>query len=192
MLKLWLTYIDNVSSGAWSPNYTTKYSRNHAHHRALDYAASMYVFKCAPDGETILYWSKYYGVFPTVSGSGALSWERSSSIANTPSLNITFAYSMKRDMSPISLVEFNANAHVSEKDLKNGSMPAFDYNNAGSTRPFVGTPFVEFTLYNPILDGTAANDVYSGPRAQMKLKYLNDAVSKKSKKRTDAQLYRGI
>ena len=31
----------------------------------LDYAASVYVFATEPDGETLTYWAKYTGVFPT-------------------------------------------------------------------------------------------------------------------------------
>ena len=80
---------------------------NENYSKTLDYGASVYVFKCGPDGEDVLYWSKYYGVFPTNTGASALSWNLSDSIGDAPKLNIKFKYSFKRDMSPISLFEFN-------------------------------------------------------------------------------------
>lgn len=177
LIKMWMTYIDNVSTGAWSPNYR-KGEFNHAAHRALDYAASMYVFKCGPDGEDVLYWSKYYGVFPIVSGASALTWERSSSIGNTPSLNINFAYSMKRDMNPISLLEFNNNARIDGTDLTNGWKPAWSKGHAGSSLPFVKTPYIEIALTNPSF--SAGNEVYKGQRASIRLKYIADTSSERS------------
>lgn len=177
LLKMWMTYIDNVSTGVWSPNYTSG-KFNHAAHRALDYAASMYVFKCGPDGEDVLYWSKYYGVFPITSGASALTWERSSSIGNTPSLNINFAYSMKRDMNPISLLEFNHNARIDGTDLTNGWQPAWTEGHAGSSLPFVETPYIEIALTNP--NFSSGNQVYKGQRASIRLKYIGDTSSQRS------------
>ena len=116
LIKLWITYIDNVSRGAWSPSYnlygndssfSTSINGSHIYRKALDYAASVYVFKCGPDGEDVLYWSKYYGVFPMNTGANALSWDAGTPIGDNPKLNIKFSYSFKKDLSPISLLEFN-------------------------------------------------------------------------------------
>lgn len=180
LLKLWMTYIDNVSRGAWSPNY--KNGQCHVYDRALDYGASVYVFKCGPDGEDVLYWSKYYGVFPIVSGASALSWNAGTPIGDPPTLSITFAYSYKRDMSPISLLEFN---HVANVDGNNAKwVPIFSGDYAHCVRPYVGPPYIEMDLGIPQLQ---PNDVSrSSKRTQIRLKFRDDS----SYRRTDNILYR--
>ena len=91
---------------------------------------------------------------------------------------------MKRDMNPISLLEFNHNARVDKDDIKKGWIPAYTKDQAGSTNPFVGTPYIEFVLTNPSFTGN--NTVYKGQRASLRLKFLND----EKKHREDDVLYR--
>lgn len=151
LIKLWITYIDNVARGAWSPSYQLKkdrsgINRSHVFTKTLDYASSVYVFKCGPDGEDILYWSKYYGVFPMNTGANALNWDNDSPIGTTPKLNIRFAYSFKKDLSPISLIEFNKIARI---DLDSTtSENSFNVNFGHSSRPYVGAPFIQMNLNN--------------------------------------------
>ena len=190
LMKLWITYIDNVSRGAWSPWYPHDASGNvlnrpdencHAFARALDYAASVYIFKCGPDGEEILYWSKYYGVFPTVTGSSALSWELGSPIGDAPKLNINFAYSFKKDLSPISLLEFNHVANATEDMIW---VPSFDDENAHCFRPYVGSPYIEIDLGTPNLGSSDVDK--DSKKTQLRLKFRPDT----SKARTDALLFK--
>lgn len=183
LMKLWITYIDNVGRGAWSPYYPTDWNgqinsstdpdeRCHVYSRALDYGASAYVFKCGPDGEDILYWSKYYGVFPIVTGSSALSWDKSSPVGDAPKLNITFAYSFKKDLSPISLLEFN---HAANADGNMDWVPAFDENLGHTSRPFVGSPYIELDLGVPDMDAGDVNR--ASKRTQIRLKFRPDTSS---------------
>lgn len=158
MMKLWIMYIDNVARGAWSPSYNLSargdgvngsptIDDSHVFKKTLDYAASVYVFKCDPTGENVLYWTKYYGVFPVNTGAGALSWDADSGIGSTPKLSLKFAYSYKKDFSPVSLIEFNDNAFVSS-----GTQvfePTFDVSQNQSGRPYVGTPFIAMKLASP-------------------------------------------
>lgn len=150
MLKLWITYISNVSDGTWSPSYsllgtTGQLSSSHVYTRTIDYAASIYVIKTSEDGSNILYWTKYYGVFPINTGASALSWDGSAGVGSAPRLSIRFVYSYKKDMSPVSLLEFNRCANI-----QTGSPVTYEpewvpeYNHAG--RPFVGTPFIEISV----------------------------------------------
>ena len=178
MMKLWITYIDNVSRGAWSPWYPHNSDgkvnldfdeRCHVYERALDYAASAYVFKCDPTGDEILYWSKYYGVFPIVTGSSALGWEKSGSIGDGPKLNITFAYSFKKDLSPISLLEFNHAANATD-DME--AVPGYEWTYGGSHRPFVGSPYIEINLGAPAMDPDSVN--IATKRTTVKLKFRKD------------------
>lgn len=176
MIKLWITYIDNVSRGAWSPSYNLRGdggvsesdpSASHVYTKSIDYASSAYVFKCGPDGEDVLYWTKYYGVFPTNTGASSLSWDIGKSIGDTPNLSIRFRYSYKRDLSPISLIEFNHNACMGRNEAK--YVPSYNLNYAHSSRPFVGTPFIEIDLAKPEARGGGVN--YSQKRTQVRLKF---------------------
>lgn len=157
LMKLWITYIDNVARGAWVPSYNLNgrsdpgklITDSHVYTKTLDYAASAYAFKVAENGHDILYWTKYYGVFPVSTGASSLSWDKSTPPGEAPKPSIRFRYSAKRDMSPVSLLEFNANARVTDGNLVGGAVPyesAWANEYAHSTRPFVGTPFVEIRL----------------------------------------------
>lgn len=197
LIKLWMTYIDNVSRGAWSPSYNLTYisektrglditpTQSHVYDRALDYAASIYMFKVGPDGEDVLYWTKYYGVFPINSAASSLNWENG--IGETPKLSINFAYSYKRDMNPMSLVEFNDVAAM--LDNEGNWVPAFTTEFEGeytgySTRPYVGAPYIEMDLGVPNL---TPNEVNRGAkRTQIRLKFRNDSAPG----RADSILYR--
>ena len=184
LMRLWVIYIDNVRRGAWLPSYNlegkgnSSYESSHVFSKTLDYAASAYVFKCGPDGEDVLYWSKYYGIFPTNTGASALSWSHSGEGGpdEPPQLDIRFAYSMKRDMSPISLLEFNHNAYVKDDVTY---LPSWVPNAAGTHRPFVGTPYIEMVLPEHDSDKILIpNDVDRVKEsAQIRLKFRSDAAS---------------
>lgn len=193
MLRLWMVYIDNVSRGIWKPSYnlygskiaTSSHRASHVYMRALDYAASIYVFKCAPDGETVLFWDKYYGVFPTATGATSLSWDGSEPIGSRPKLSIPFRYSWRRPMSPISLIEFNMNSNISANSLYINSENSFNANYNHSSRPFVGKPFIEFDLAKSInLRSNGVN--FSDKNSTIRLKFTKTSDTELS----DDLLYR--
>ena len=180
LLKLWITYIDNVARGAWSPSYNLNFGSgiatsssydSYVYTKTLDYAASAYVFKCGPDGEDILYWSKYYGIFPVNTGASALSWDINKPIGDSPNLNITFKYSFKKDLSPISLIEFNnlSNAPII-------SVNSFNPNYNHSSRPYVGLPYIEMKLATPTLVSGGVN--YDQEQTQIRLKFRKTSDSR--------------
>jgi len=183
LIKLWITYIDNVAKGAWMPSYDLrgrnandsnfKTNDSHVFSKTLDYAASCYVFKCGPDGEDILYWSKYFGVFPINTGAQALSWELGGSTGEVPKLNIRFRYSFKRDLNPVSLLEFNSAADI--KNLFSLSYEdSFNPNYGHSSRPYVGAPFIEMRFNEPFSGLGNYNGVGLGenaPNSSIRLKF---------------------
>ena len=196
MLRLWITYINNVSRGVWSP------LDKHVHDRALDYASSMYMFIVGEDGESLLYWTKYYGVFPITNGANALGWQHGEENKGAPVYNIDFVYSFKKDMSPISLYEFNCAVNLDkykDSDGKIKYVPAWDnkfacYNRADgiknsdlyrgeewdmnqTSRPFVATPYIEMRLGKPQFNVGGVN---SGQSTELRLKFLRDANSFRS------------
>jgi len=209
LIKLWITYIDNVAKGAWKPSYNLKgdgraksvysmeeFNLSHVFSKTLDYASSCYVFKCGPDGEEVLYWSKYYGVFPINTGAQALSWELAQNIGDAPKLNIRFKYSFKRDLSPVSLIEFNDNAgNPSTFVPKHGqitnpvtSSVHTDYSN--TVRPYVGCPFLTMEFRDPVTV-PVRNGAGIGPSAsssKIRLKFRNAEES--DTRLSDRNLYR--
>lgn len=133
--KAWVDYISRVYRGQF------KASKENRRGRILDYACSVYYFLCAEDGETILFWSKYYGVFPTTIPSSASSWS-SGNLLSSPEYNITYAYAWKSDFDPITLAEFNKNSNGNYKYLK-----TYDPTNLAVGKTFAGAPFIESKKY---------------------------------------------
>lgn len=196
MIKLWITYIDNVSRGSWVPSYnlqgsgvSTQINMSHIYTRSLDYAASCYAFKIAPDGEDILYWSKYYGIFPINTGANALTWNLENTSGGPVNLNITFKYSFKRDMSPISLLEFNRAANIiDEQDAV--AEASFNPNYGLCSRPYVGAPYIEMRLDDEVKSFPTRNSTTMGPNASkviLKLKFRKDCGAAAL---TDETMYR--
>lgn len=136
--RLWVDYISEVYQGRKAPK--SEYIRK----RILDYAASCYYFITAEDGETIIFWSKYYGIFPTTIPSNQYAWGGSSIIEN-PKLDITYKFSFKEDMNPEALIEFNANSGVKKSQKY---VPIYDpkLGHVGST--WVGAPYIETVTDN--------------------------------------------
>lgn len=175
-IKLWITYIDMVSKGAWSPSYNLfnqtgdkTLGFSHIFTKTLDYASSAYVFKCGPDGEDVLYWTKYFGVFPINTGANALDWDHSTPVGDSPKLNIRFAYSFKRDMNPISLIEFNHVAGVPDLGGSISYEDAYNPNYGHTSRPFVGAPFIAMKLGGINLSENSVN--YKQHRTEIRLKF---------------------
>ena len=168
--RLWMIYIDNVTLGIWRPSYnllrstnkkdrvdTTDVNRSHIYTRTLDYAASVYAFKVAPDGENILYWTKYYGIFPTNVSASQFNWSAGDNANSPMTVQVTFDYSFKKDLSPVSLLEFNRVSGI-EDDINASSTyePNLDmqFNTIDANgnlkipggirhgRPLVGCPFI--------------------------------------------------
>lgn len=132
MHKLWIDYISKVYRGEW------KSKRDYIANKILDYATSVYYILCGPDGESILFWSKYYGVFPTNTPSSVLSWSKGN-IVNNPEYSITYQYSFKEDFNPLALAEFNVNSGGGGFTYKNIYEPAL----ASTGRTFSGSPFID-------------------------------------------------
>lgn len=135
--KAWVEYISQVSHGKITIN------PKHRYLKILDYASSAYYFLCAADGETILYWAKYFGVFPTSVPASGASWTK-----GTPSkimqYDVNYAYSMKEEYYVSSLYEFNR-----LKNTQAGASGKFEYERSYvpesrfAPKAFAGVPFVQ-------------------------------------------------
>lgn len=135
ILKTWEMYISDVKRGVLSP------TRVNIKKKILDYAASAYYILVGPNGEDILFWSKYYGVFPTTSPSSEFSFRKGDLMA-TPNYSIPFAYSFKKDFSVFSLAEFNM---LGNEEFKYREVYDSDILSVGLT--WTGAPFIETVLH---------------------------------------------
>lgn len=133
-VHLWQRYISDIKKGVITP------TRNAIINKVLDYAASAYYFLLGPDGEEILYWSKFTGVFPTASPSAEFSWKKGELMA-TPNYSIPFAYSWKKDEDIYHLAEFNT---LSAKTYEYREIYDPHIQTVGTT--WVGAPFVETSV----------------------------------------------
>lgn len=144
--KAWIDYISKVYRGA------TNSKKEYIKERRLDYACSVYYFLCAEDGETVLYWAKYVGVFPVSAPTGELSWSKGS-IVQTPDSSVEYEYAWKEEMEPASLVDFNTNAGIDMSGvtsiinanlLERSTM--YDVNKVGTGATFKNKPFVTVNM----------------------------------------------
>ncbi len=134
--KMWIQYISNVYHGSWDPKTTYIWKK------IIDYAVSVEIVVTAEDFETVLYWSKYYGVFPINVPYSALSWD-SGNLIIKPDFSITYGYSWREEWNPASLTELNMNCFKNEKVETAKYIPTYNSNYGRSGTTWVGAPFVE-------------------------------------------------
>lgn len=157
--KLWVDYIVNVFSGKWTPKST--YIRN----KIIDYATAVYVIVTAEDFETVLFWTKYYGVFPVSLPFSAISWESGSTLSS-PELSVTYAYSWKEDLNPIALAELNMNSFKLGIPQQAKYTPTFNPEIAAVNRTWVGAPFIEIIRHSK-----EKPDLTNGANTTIKLRF---------------------
>jgi len=123
-LRIWMMYIHKRRTGQFFPPYngynyvnsgfSTGVVREHMHpyDRALEYCASIYDIITNETGTKILYWCKYYGVYPVSAQPSMLSNENASAITGESRVNASFIYQYKQENVFRNLVEFNFNAGI--------------------------------------------------------------------------------
>nr|DAR65123.1 MAG TPA: hypothetical protein [Caudoviricetes sp.] len=133
-LKAWVSYISGCYRGTIAPLSST------IKRRILDYASACYYIVTAEDGETIIFWTKYYGVFPTDIPSAQMTWS-AGNVIKEQTMDVNFVYSFKRDYHPYTLLEFNYNARMSDNSAVYA--PIYDDKLLTSTNFSVGAPYIE-------------------------------------------------
>ena len=134
--KLWIEYISGVYRGSILPRTSDVMNK------IIDYMSAIYYFILAEDNETILFWSKYYGVFPSSLPTEQFAWASGNTIKNADDISITYNYSFKKDYEPIIISEFNKNSNVSGiSNLEYA--PTYDESLHSIGQTWVGRPYVE-------------------------------------------------
>ena len=133
--KLWMDYIAYVYRGRVSP------TKDYVMNKILDYPICVYFIMTAEDGETIIFWSKYWGVFPVNAPSSQFSFARENAGGvHEPQLNIEYQYAWKEDFNPLTLVEFNQHsAKLGNYRYTN----TFQSYKIGTGYTWSGAPFIE-------------------------------------------------
>lgn len=99
IMSIWVNYIENITSGVFDANPEMITNGE------LDYTSSLYYFLLEPDGKTLKYWAKYTGCWPSAVQYSALRYSKKS---NEPvELDLPFNYTIKEDMNPRILEDFN-------------------------------------------------------------------------------------
>lgn len=160
-------YIPNVGQGglAFSSNSGStdvKYTRFHPYDRALEYCATLYDIITNEAGTKILYWCKYYGIYP-ISVSPGLSNDNNGPITDVTT-SITFKYHYRLENVNKSLVEFNHDAGLTDdigrvnKNITTDSMSFLlrdQYDDPvmkkyiGAAGMFTGSPYIVMQLSHP-------------------------------------------
>lgn len=132
--KLWTDYIDHVYRGKLVP--LEKYNLN----KVLDYATCVYYIVCAEDGETVIFWTKYWGVFPVEAPSSSFSYTNENKGGNTrPDFDLKYQYAWKEDFNPLSMVEFNMHS----RNLPTVYTPHYQPGKLSTGYTWSGAPFIE-------------------------------------------------
>jgi len=134
LFQVWLTYIDGVSRNLFVPKKT--YIKDNK----IDYATSAYCITCAADAQTILYWSKYTGAFPTTNPNSDLSFNLRGAVPTK--INIPFNYFLCESLDPFLLADFNQNAHVLTSAQTTNAANSYDDGIVGMGYGLVGSPFI--------------------------------------------------
>ena len=127
-LRIWMMYIKKRKTGEFYPPYngyayvntfrapggisTSGGSKLHPYDRALEYCASIYDIITNETGSKILYWCKYYGVYPISASTNMFNMQNGSSILGDASISAQFQYQFKQENVLQNLVEFNYNAGI--------------------------------------------------------------------------------
>ena len=198
MARLWMLYMYKRQKGIFLPPYngyaqnndfrinngaglenlsgpltSTQFTRMHPYDRALEYCSSIYDIITNETGTKILYWCKYYGVYPV---SAAPSLDNSQNMPITQvNTTVSFKYQYRLENNNKTLVEFNHDAGLTtnlgkiatkqvtsslpflyrDDDPKNPSGNKILPKYLGAAGMFTGSPYIvmEETRKDPLGDG---------------------------------------
>lgn len=129
LLSIWVNYISNITDGTFDANPDMILNG------VLDYMCSIYYFVLAPDGKTIKYWCRYTGCWPTTIPYSNLKYSKGQQ--ETIDLDIPFVYTVKEDMNPKILEEFNMlSLRLTGKEIPYSEVSSGLYNSF-STSPLL-------------------------------------------------------
>lgn len=175
MMRMWILYMHKIKRGIFTPSYNGYRYRNeflsptkvqnlpgagciyHPYDRALDYGCSMFDIITNESDTKILYWWKYYGLYPTEVTLDGLSNDKGGPItSDNMTCTVTFKYHYRLANDNKSLMEFNYNAGITDdmgrvnKKVLKASYPFMLKNDdskvlskyIGASSMFTGSPYI--------------------------------------------------
>lgn len=130
MMQAWCSYESAVYIGSMLPK--TEYIGD----KILDYACDAYLF-LVDRTNSIRFWTKFTGVFPTNVSKSIYSYDEGSNI-HLPEQSITFSYFDRDDLNPESLIQFNRHCRLPKM-----YRPEYDPQLGHGIPTWSGPPFVE-------------------------------------------------
>lgn len=122
LIRAWVKYIEDINIGYIESKPT--YIMN----RILDYAVSVYFFIVSEDGESIIYYSKDTGVFPTSIPSSTYSMDKEGKKGGF-NMSVQFASMVHEEMDPAILHDFNGICNINRDNLSGGDNEETNENN---------------------------------------------------------------
>lgn len=142
--RLWMNYIYKRRKGTFEPPYSRYAYTNdypefadsplsakdkafylHPYDRAIEYTASLFDIVTNEANDRIIYWCKYYGIFPTSVSISGLNSDNGGPMVDKITVDVTFRYQYKLPCENKSLVEFNFNAGITDL-VGRAKMSSFD------------------------------------------------------------------
>lgn len=178
-LRLWMLYMYKTYKGILAPSYNGYHINNsynlgssaitiqdgnmmsyayHPYDRALDYCASLFDIVTNESGTKILYWCKYYGIYPVSASPQGLSNTNNGPIAQEMTVSSQFKYQYKLEMSEQTFIEFNYNAGLLNYDGSQKYHPA----ESQSWLYYEDTPYHRDDLQRPSKTYMGAAGMFTG------------------------------
>ena len=164
MIRMWMWYIHKRTTGEFFPPFNgyrfqnnwgqmsagsafvNGYRVSHPLDRALEYCASLYDIVVDETGTNILYWCKYYGIFPISVSNAMLTNDKNGALASEATITTTFRYQYKLENIYRTLCEFNYNAGMEDALIRDGFEDSGSFISRrcyfGAGGMFTGTPFI--------------------------------------------------
>lgn len=124
MLRAWMLYIHKRKRGQIIPSMdfyrpqnkfpesgTVNHKFGHIYDRALEYCAPLFDIVTDETMTNILYWAKYYGIYPTQVTNTGLNSE-GGALTEQMNIDAEFRFQARREGLNMNLVEFNYNAGI--------------------------------------------------------------------------------
>jgi hypothetical protein len=124
----------------------------------LDYCASLFDVVTNESGTKILYWCKYYGIYPISASPQGLSNTNNGAITQEMTVSTQFKYQYKLEMSEQTFVEFNYNAGLLNYDGMQKHHPA----ESQSWLYYEDTPYHRDDLQRPSKTYMGAAGMFTG------------------------------
>lgn len=155
-------FIPDIPEGGMLLSSDKMYTQYHPYDRALEYCASLYDIVTNETGTKILYWCKYYGIYPT-SVTPSLNNDANGPIIDMTT-SVSFKYHYRLENRNKTLVEFNHDAGLTDdlgrvkESIVSNSLPFLlrdDYDHPvmpryiGAAGMFTGSPYIVMALSHP-------------------------------------------